>query len=723
MATNYQMDPIIRRVDPSQRKAAEAEGVVVEVVRPHSGMLGALFADKWHYRLAKPSSDGGWARLSVDRDIDAPEHNWKLPITISMHLQWSGASEQTLINAVIGADNPDRGMTTLVNQWVDEFLTVQRWTAAMFIERFFHERGQLRAFLEQRLAQISLRAMRIDIATRGERPHVIELRFPHLYVVLNDYKPEVALSLDADLRLIEGSTLAYLPSSDQFEVERRVHRDIRELFRTSVTLHEWQFDLPALRRRVDTVIAKIAGDIGRETARLVVGGAGRTDTIKGAQRTVDFDIVESFKELDYPDPLEVRIGMHLDLVNLSAFVDSEAMQRGFEPWLREAARSAIVHHLLDEPYKTLFERFGDKRKRTEDALQAAAQSVGYRATRVLLQTHLDFDILQRGYECRIENASFALYRSDCHVMLDIDTRIRIKDEAALRDLFSKNTNIRQTITERVRSTVASELRKVSPEEFYLHFRGDERTSGESVAERLELAVRAACADFKPDEKLIVHFARQPDELREVYLRLQRAGIVLDGLVESNSRTVVDLSISVTRIAHEHWRRFEELKPTPEQVFDAVKRHVQSFLSGTIKREGLAYVLEAGDDEIKEELAAAINDSLGKEFGIGITVNQWRCHDDTGGKSRELWEARVEHLSQAVARLSAALANAYVIEDSNEITSVSERLEAAEQALDALYRQRGTRSIVAPKMTRLELPHATAKKALPDKRSDDADTEA
>src|SRR5689334_5354001 len=118
MATNYQMDPVIRRIDRTERRSAAAEGFVIEVARED-----AWFA-KWYYRVARASDDAAWTNITIDRDIAVPERDWTLPIQITLILRFGGTDEadaRLLVNALRDADNVDRGMALLIGRWIDAF--------------------------------------------------------------------------------------------------------------------------------------------------------------------------------------------------------------------------------------------------------------------------------------------------------------------------------------------------------------------------------------------------------------------------------------------------------------------------------------------------------------------------------------------------------------------------------------------------------------------------
>src|SRR6185503_14005502 len=68
MSTNFQMDPIIRRIDRSEKHEAAIDGIVVE-----ASVAGGWFSEKWFYCVTRPQAHSGWANIRIDRDIAAPD--------------------------------------------------------------------------------------------------------------------------------------------------------------------------------------------------------------------------------------------------------------------------------------------------------------------------------------------------------------------------------------------------------------------------------------------------------------------------------------------------------------------------------------------------------------------------------------------------------------------------------------------------------------------------
>ncbi len=336
---------------------------------------------------------------------------------------------------------------------------------------------------------------------------MLEIRLPNMFIVLSDYKPELPLSLDIDLSLTPGSALAHLPSGHQEAVEQRSGGRFASCsVRRSISSAGSSSSQGEVRSTVDSTLRETAARVGRWRAPgdrgkpPIEGVHGRSKSRSRRSRSASLIIRIRSKSIVALRPISSRLG---------ALVNSGEPPRQVEAWARQTVRARDHHHLLDELYVDLFDAFRPRTCHTEQALQAAAAAIGYRLTRTTLQTNLDFDVLQRGFECRIENASFPLALRECQVNLDIETRLRITDRRVLRELFKKNTGIKQTVSERIRETVAGALRQVRPEEFYLRFYGDGQSSEASArrAARRQAIQEALCAAFTPDEPLVVQTSR------------------------------------------------------------------------------------------------------------------------------------------------------------------------------------------------------------------------
>lgn len=694
MAANYQMDPVIRRIDRSERSQAELEGIVLEIPRGDG-----WFAEKWYYRVAERRQRSGWTTVKTERDIDAPERNWRLPLQVALTLHFDGsraskAEARQLVDSLRDAENPDRGMELMVNRWIDEFLADHKLEPIYFIDHFVDLRENLKAHLVRKAAQdAALKITHADLSIRGESEarEVLEIRIANMLVVLRDYKPELPLALDLDLRLAPASVLAFLPTGNREVVERELRNEIRELFRKDIGLQLWQFELQGeVKSLVSEAVAKVAMRSGREVARLMIAGKPPIDEVQTSFET--HIEKEQFRQLNYPDPVEVDVAMRLDLVDLGALVNSEVNHRALDEWARQTVREAITHHLLNEPYVVLFDRFKDKNSETESAIKNAAAVIGYELTHIVLQTNLDFDVLQRGFECRIENATFPLMLRECEVVLDIETRLRISDREILRDLFNKNPGIRQTIEKTIRSTVSAELRNTPPEEFYLRFYGGANTTETSVADRLEDAIKRACGDeFKPDEDLTVHFAPRPDELMRVYQLLVQTPVNLTGVTDPNTKIVVDVGGTVNAISHDHWRRFQELKPEPDRVIERVREHVVSFIN-ECTRANMKTFMSASAEAISGLAEKWVNERLAKDLGLRIAIVHWFRHNKFNPLGP--WEGEVADLEASLKAISAQLRNAYTQgEPESVVEELKTRQQKVKEHLEKLYQERGDGSIM------------------------------
>src|SRR6185503_18777001 len=695
MSTNFQMDPIIRRIDRSEKHEAAIDGIVVE-----ASVAGGWFSEKWFYCVTRPQAHSGWANIRIDRDIDAPERDWRLPLQISLALQFAGHTEadaRRLVDLVREAPNPDRAVEILINRWIGGFMGDRNVTPAQFIESF----GRFREPLKAHIVKVAkdealLQVMSAEILIRGEAEakEVLEIRAPKMPVVLRDYKPDLELSLDLDLRLAPGSVLAFMPTGRRDIVEDTLRREMRDLFRTQVGLHLWQFESQGrLKAMVEAVATAVAAPAGREVARLMIDVK---PPVAGVQRSFEIDITkEQFRQLDYPDPVEVDVALRIELVDLGLLMSSGVDHDDLDSWARRTVREAITHHLLDVYYVDLFDCFDDKIHDTEEAIRAAARNIGYApATRLVLQTNLDFDVLQRGFECTIENATFPLASRECEVVLDIETRLRIGDRSVLGTLFKKNTGIRQTVEERIRSTVAAELRKTSPEEFYLRLFGDGSSSEVSVATRLESAIRAACEPFKPDSEPLVHFTPRQDELMKAYQLLVETPLALKGVEDPNTKIIVDVRASVNSISGTHFSQFRKKRPTPERVAETVREHVASFIN-EYSSLNLRTFVSASSRDVVVHAERWVNERLARDLGLGIAIVHWFRHDESVGRPLRNWENETRDFELILNDLSSQLRNVYVEGDTERVAEIDARKKLVKADLEALYRERGTGSIMTP----------------------------
>lgn len=684
MSDQYQMTSVVRRIESSQRKAAEVQGTIVT--------LGEGFlSKKSHYVVITPRHGAGSARCHVSISMEAPERKWALPLEFLLVVQFSGRSEadaKKLIDAIHQGDNPDQALTSLVSKWLDDFLKDQKITKAGFIERFLGLRQDLAGHLIKAASSVALAIIEIEIKIRGEAgvSSVLEIKLENSTVVLNDYKPEVMISVDTDLERMPESILPYLENNSHAVITGEIRRELRDQFRTRGTLHSFQYDKDGkVREIVDEVIRGIAENHGRKIARLMIS---RKAPIADALVTFEMKMAEEkFKQLDYPDPVQVDIDFKLTLAELGELVRSGVDRQHLDLWARATLREIVSRRLLGVHYVDLFPQFDDKLAETHTAFADAARDIGYDLTRFILQTNLDFHVLQRGFECRIENAKFPLKLRECEVILDIETVLRITNKSELQRLFSQNTAITQTITDTVRNAVARTLREVSPEEFYLRFYGTDEATEKSVAERLEDAVREACKDFKPESGMRVHVTQRADELSGIYGALVRSEMHLTEVHDPNTRLTANVKASVNSISMNHWRKFQDRKPNLEQVGASLQLHVLSFLN-EYGKQGFKKIMNTPGTIVSEHVEKWVNDRLAEEYGLGVHIDHWFLFDEKAGNKIDTWNEQIESLTGTLSDLTAQRAKAFSEGETERVGELTKQITQAEAMRDDLYRERG-----------------------------------
>src|ERR1017187_5779485 len=106
MPDQYQMTSVIRRIEASQRSAAEVDGTVVTLGE-------GFFSKKSHYIVIAPRHGVGSARCNIDVPVDAPERKWMLQLEALLTVQFAGggqAEARKLVDAIHEADNPDKAI-------------------------------------------------------------------------------------------------------------------------------------------------------------------------------------------------------------------------------------------------------------------------------------------------------------------------------------------------------------------------------------------------------------------------------------------------------------------------------------------------------------------------------------------------------------------------------------------------------------------------------------
>src|ERR1043165_5014864 len=92
MASVYQLNPVVKKIDKSDRRSAEAEGHIIE--DPVGGFLDKLLKEKTYYRVAKRGREGGTAKLSFTFDEHAVEENWRLSIDFKSTVGFCGKKDE-----------------------------------------------------------------------------------------------------------------------------------------------------------------------------------------------------------------------------------------------------------------------------------------------------------------------------------------------------------------------------------------------------------------------------------------------------------------------------------------------------------------------------------------------------------------------------------------------------------------------------------------------------
>ena len=273
-----------------------------------------------------------------------------LQLEALLTVQFAGggqAEARKLVDAIREADNPDKAVQSLAHEWTNEFLKGRKLTKAQFIEGFLGLREELMAHFVTAAPKVALAVTGIDIKIRGEDavPQVIEIKLANSPVVLRDYKPELVLTVDADLGRLRGSILPYIESNSEQVITAEIRRDLRDQFRTKVKLHAWQYDVNGhVRSVVEDVVRQIAANHGREVARLMTSCKA---PIEGVPTTFEIKLLgEKFKQLDYPDPVQVDIDLKLTLADLGELVKSGIDFQHLDSWATATLREAVSRSLL-----------------------------------------------------------------------------------------------------------------------------------------------------------------------------------------------------------------------------------------------------------------------------------------------------------------------------------------------------------------------------------------
>jgi hypothetical protein len=717
MASVYQLNPVVKKIDKSDRRSAEAEGFVVE--DPSGSFFDTLLKEKTYYRVARRGRDSGTANFAFTFDQHAVVENWRLSIDFKSTVAFCGRAPEDarqLVDRLKAAQNFDEGLENRIREWIDEFVAQHRLTRDQFISRFLSrdQTGALKAFLsEQARRNLFLEFLAIDLTIHGHLlvPDVETIpASPPLNVSLHDYGKELELQLTTDLRRIEGDVRPYLGLLEGAALRLRIREAVKDVLRSEISLQQWQFELQTtVRAKVEEAVRTVAETVGRKPDRLVIGVA--EEAIGGVRAQIECDpIKEEFQKTGYPDPVEVSLSGRLVLENLGKLVASEVDPKGVLAWMHQMVQDTANAILLNEAYVKLFDSFESKTARMKEGLIQAAAGIGYKLCDPTIRTNLDFEILRDGIIFIAKERKFPLKVPECEVVLDIEARMLIEDRVALSKLFESRVGIKEKIFSVITEAVAAELRQVFPDQFYLNFFGS-RDDKHAVEALLVEAVKRACIkkfglktefDFETNQETVIGFEMnikftvREDELWKLFKELLHHSIPLRDFRDHNTGIVVDALCSVVQIPPQYWLRFWTMKPTPALVEQHVSNHVLSYLNHAAKHYGVNVLLNTLDSTIQGEVEQWVNQRLAESLGVTVLFTHWLRQDAEGGQPLEDVNAKIESHRQARRALIEQLRSAYVEGQSDaEIKAIEDRIKSLEVKIEELSRKSGVRDLIRP----------------------------
>lgn len=509
----------------------------------------------------------------------------RVQLLINYETSCIGGKEEGLLDFVQAHPSPQRAVDAFVEAKVREFVRAQ--DPATFIDQFaaMHPHMQqhvvdaarelgLSLHLAARPAIESLRPINIPPTTIGIRPRDADIRMEIVFegdLIVDSQRQQVACIRDGDSATLKNKILQ--------EAETFLRsQGLQELYRGLGTTVEHAFS-----QRVAALLAEKGRVLSSPAFRCDF--ASQSPYLRSIRATHEGSIRFIHDNPSHPSPLEVRASYNLTLENAAKFVNHRVLD------LDEWAKSVIVHEskdlLFEVSHDELCNKFTEAKRQLHIRVERAAANIGYRLRQFTAITDHQLDELVRGIDIAPLEGSYVLRSPEqMRGRLSIALHLRLRDISKVVERVARNETIAEQIKKLVDHIVATCLRRVSPEEFYVCFDLPtpvlrDGSSGPSVREMLTTEI---CARLERDydAEVQLDFMQLETEVHQRYLRLIGEVHVATVQVQPPGETTLEFQFEyrVRRVHEDGWPMFLRTEAEAHKVSEMLCREISLKLAAS-----------------------------------------------------------------------------------------------------------------------------------------------
>lgn len=622
MSPHSDLDAVIRVVDgetPVDPSCQVLVAIDTRTGQPARTGLWASLARKHqkHFLVTNSRRAGAVAvRRNLKIGIEDFSHDWRFDLVLDYEVRCNPGREIRAVQALWRGGSPQERLEALLKGWVLQKLEGRAADFVRDFDRAAESLGQdLRACaLEQAGLTLAVRVLladadRLDSLCIGPCPLPVRVR---------DRDDELDLRFEAELAVEAGREQVAFLHRDRLDfLEREVRRKAREFFALHVTLQQFHAEL---ENRVKSDLWRSLDDVvepyGRKLVRLSMAG-------EAYPRVVETKRIEhrfSHRLRDYPEPVEVRTELLLQLADLGRYVRAKAPD--LEVWADQEVETAAIQCLFGVTYTELCLQYDEKKLEIERWMKDRAAAIGYELKQLITITNLQFDALRRPFLVQLDG-EFPTRLAKLKVRLQVNATLVVPDPRQIAPLLNRRINVKEQIRNTLNDRIQQKLHQVDPERFYMEFETSKLESVPVRAQIEEVIVETVRSEFQA-EVLSLSCVQLETELSQRLERLMAPLHHFSVRVEASRGgppVLFDGSFRVTGVDESGWIAFQTSNPEPEDLRACAERHLRFLLAD----EQLAPLLQTLNAEQKDRVNLALQKRIQQEYGLRILVMDWLRH--------------------------------------------------------------------------------------------------
>jgi len=620
MTARQVLDNVVRQVEPDVTVDPSCQVLVPIDLRTGEPVAPGFFSSlgKKHHRYFLVTNSHQSGALAVRRElkitIDDFASDWRLDLLVDYEARCTPGKEVRVAQALASGASPQERLESLLRQWVLKKVEGQ---AAGFVSNFDRASRSLAEELRTRALELTglTLAVRMSLA-ESDRLDPLAVGPLTLPVRLRDRDEKIDLHLEVELIVERGKEkAAYLHRDRHSLLDKAVQKKTVEYFAAEVSLQEFHTSLDGrIREGLKQQLDELAAPDGRKVSRLTLRGEAFPGVIE--EKKVEHTFSHPLSG-DFPEPVEVKTDLLLQLVDLGRYVRAKAPD--LEIWANGEVEKAAIRSLFDVSYSELCSHYDEKKAAIEREMKERAAAIGYELKQLTTITNLQLDVLRRPFPIHLAG-EFTTNQARLKVRLEVNATLKVPNPSRIAALLDRRIDVREQIQSTLLDRIRQSLHAVSPEHFYMEFetaKDGRLPVREQLGALIEKTVREEfCAEIinlsckQLDTELSLRLERLMSMLHEIAVKVVSS--------RGGPEVVFDGSFRVIGVDENGWVSFQTSAPEPDKLRDCAIRHLQYLLAD----DALGLLLQTSNAEQLQRIDRWVRERIKDEFGLTVRVMDW-----------------------------------------------------------------------------------------------------